>query len=62
MQALKNIVFPLVVCTILAITGFICEGLNAPPPGPYINTFTALCFSLMGIIGTATLILNMQKR
>jgi polyferredoxin len=62
MQILKNIVFPLIVCVVLAITGFVISDWYAPSPGPYINAFAALCYSLMGIIGTAALISNMQKR
>jgi hypothetical protein len=62
MHILKNVVVPLVICIILLIAGFIIEGMYAPPAGPYINTLSGLCFSLIGIIGTATLILNLPKQ
>ena len=58
---LKSLVLPLVVCLILAIVGFIIGDLYSPPPGPYINSFAALCFGLMGIILSYTLASNLRK-
>jgi len=58
----KDIILPLVVGIILAIAGFVFAAYIPPSsPGPYINTFSAVCWGIMGILLTITLT-NLKKR